>query len=90
MFVGYNTLVAVISFNDGAMGRAAVFKKLNLDIGRNTQKALVLIDKARIRKAEKAAEAIITKEGRIRKRQQKRKREDAEQETSADYGPGEF
>lgn len=32
----------------------------------------------------------ITKEGRIKRRQQKRKREDAEQETHASYSPGQF
>lgn len=94
VFVGFNTLVtgvmdAVITFNEGAMGRAAVFRKLNVDIGRNTQKGLVQIDKIRVRKADRAAESI-TKEGRVKKRQEKRKREDAEQENNVHYGPGQF
>lgn len=58
VFVGYNTLEtgvmdAVVTFNGGAMGRAAVFRKLNLDIGRNTQTGLRVIDRTRVRKADK-------------------------------------
>lgn len=34
---------AVVTFNGGTMGRAAVFRKLNLDIGRNTQTGLRLV-----------------------------------------------
>lgn len=53
---------AVVTFNGGAMGRAAVFRKLNLDIGRNTQTGLRLIDRIRVRKADQAAQDL-TKEG---------------------------
>lgn len=69
VFVGYNTLETgvmdgVVTFNGGAMGRAAVFRKLNLDIGRNKQTGLRMIDRTRVRKADQAAQDI-TKEGRI-------------------------
>lgn len=79
MFVGYYTLVAgvidvVIRFNEGTLGSAAVLRKMNLDIRRNTQTGLVLINRIRVQKADKTAEAI-TKKVKIKKREEKRKRE---------------
>lgn len=61
----------VISFIDRAMERKAVFKELYLNIGKNRQQGLIMINKYRVWEAEKVAEAI-RKERRIKSKQKRK------------------
>lgn len=97
-FVGINTLElgvadAVLTFNDGNIAKSTVLKSLGCTLSKNTIQGLQTLDRTRIYKVEKAAEDI-TKEARMKKRQLKRKTEDAEKQeeekNGPDYGPGLF
>lgn len=93
-FVGLKSLRigvydAILTFNEGAMGKARVFQELAIQPGKNMVKALRQIDELRVAKAEKEAESV-TKEARVKRRHRKRKREEEESKEDCSYGPGEF
>ena len=67
----------------------SVMERMDIKPGENMKKSLRDIDCQRVSKAEKAAE-MMTKEARMKKRGQKRKREDKETETQDSYGPRQF
>lgn len=91
-FIGKKTLVlgvydAVISFNEGNIGRLRVLEELGIeDLGKHTIAALHLFDATRIKQADRAAEEM-TKEARIRKR---RKNLTEEEKNEDAYCPGGF
>lgn len=94
VFVGLTVLKigvmdAIITFNDGAISRINVMKKLNIQTGRNMASALTAIDKRRVTEAEIAAEAA-TKEGRIKKRMKRKSVEDKETGGELEYAAGMF
>ncbi|KAJ4444118.1 hypothetical protein ANN_05907 [Periplaneta americana] len=91
VFVSVNTLRlgltdAIISFNDGNIGRMKVLQKLGIEPGFNTITILKELDSLRIKKAEMVMEEMA-KKGRKLKRNKKRSREDTE---DSDYGAGMF
>lgn len=93
-FVGYRTLKigvldAVITFNDGSMGRAKVLKEMGITPGFNAIAGFHRADIFRVKKAEKAI-LELTKEARQKRRSMKRKREDKEAENKQEYGAGDF
>lgn len=94
-FVGIETLKfgvadAVLTFNEGNIAKSSVLMNLGCTLSLNTIGGLKKVDQTRIYKAEKAVLAI-TKEARTKKRQLKRKREDAEDDkNNPQYGPGLF
>lgn len=57
---------AVTSFNDGHIGKCKVMKELGLKPGKNYVSGMKLLDRRRIRKAEKASQELKNK---IRKHQ---------------------
>lgn len=91
-FVGRSTLEvgakdALITFNDGNIGRLRVLKCLGLeDVGEHTVAALKYADHIRITKADRAA-LEMTKEARIKRR---RKRLADDELVDNDYCPGGF
>ena len=92
VLVGLDTLKigvldSVICFNDGTASRCKVLKLMGVNGGVNMERALVAIDNRRVAEAEKAV-LEGTKEARLRRRAQKRKRDDQEQENQDEYGPG--
>lgn len=94
VFVGYSTLKmgaldAEVGFKDGAIARLQVLTRLQMDVSKTTYETLKRIDVVRVRKAEKEA-LVATKEGRVMKRQLKRKHDDAEITDTAQYGAGTF
>lgn len=92
VFVGRKTLEigvfdAILTFNDGNVGRLHVLKELGVsDCGKNTVEALKKADDIRLRKAHRAAQEA-TKEGRIARR---RKRLESEEVDESQYCPGGF
>lgn len=93
-FVVLNTLKkrvidAVITFNDGAMGRAKVLKDMGIVPGFNAIVGFMKADGDRIKKAERAV-LQLTKEARQKRRAIKRKSEDGEMLDVSAYAPGEF
>lgn len=92
VFVGRKTLElgvydAVITWNDGNIGRIEVMKQLGItDIGNNTVEALKSADESRIRKAELAAQ-LATKEARVKRRRKLLREEEVD---NPDYCPGGF
>lgn len=91
VFVGLDALRlgvadAVISFNEGAVGKANVLKRLQINPGKFTVLGLKRIDAERIRKADKEINEE-NKKRRVQRRKMKRKLEDKEEET---YCPGGF
>lgn len=94
VFVGLDTLKigvrdAVLSFNEGAISRVNVLENIDVGCGRNMRTALLKIDKQRVQKAEVEA-SNITKEARVKKRNEKRKREEETEEGQNHYAPGMF
>ncbi|XP_054279210.1 uncharacterized protein LOC128997596 [Macrosteles quadrilineatus] len=91
-FVGKQTLQlgvqdAVISFNDGNVGRLRVLEEIGVqNLGKNTISVLQKFDADRIRKADRAAE-LMTKEARIKRRRQLLEEEEGHGD---DYCPGGF
>lgn len=94
-FVGIETLKfgvadAVLAFNEGNIAKSSILRSLGCTLSPNTVGGLKKIDEIRIYQAEKAV-LTITKEARMKKRQLKRKREDAEDDKdNPQYGPGLF
>lgn len=93
VFVGIKTLKwgvsdAVISFNDGHMGRLKVMARLGIAPGINTIRGLQLLDNVRVRKAQYAAE-FNTKKARAARRR-KLLGEEEELEDDPDYSAGHF
>ncbi|KAG8254195.1 hypothetical protein J6590_015083, partial [Homalodisca vitripennis] len=92
VFVGRKTLElgvydAIITFNNGNLGRLEVFKHLGIsDIGSNTIDALKVADKARIRKSE-YAEGLASKESRVKRRRERLREEEVD---DTEYCPGGF
>lgn len=81
---------AVLAFNDGNIAKSSVLRSLGCTLSPNTVGGLKKIYEIRIYQAGKAVLAI-TKEARMKKRQLKRKREDAEDDKdNPQYGPGLF
>lgn len=94
VFVGLKTLKvavldAVICFNDGTAARKNVLRKLGINPGENMSTALHAIDKQRLVEADKDAQTL-TKESRIKKRMEKKKKGDEESQTEAEYMAGMF
>ena len=90
VFVGYKTLKlgvsdAVITWNDGNIGRVKVLRALGMKSGENTMHALQSLDKLRIQKAEAAA-LQMTKEARKKRRMANQ----IPDEEEADYLAGGF
>ncbi|KAG8293216.1 hypothetical protein J6590_023375 [Homalodisca vitripennis] len=92
VFVGRETLVlgvhdAVLTFNEGNIGRIKVLKELGIkDCGKYTVSTLKSLDEVRMRKADLKAESM-TKEARIKKRRQLL---GEEEEMDGSYCPGGF
>lgn len=80
-------LDAVICFNEGVVSSCEVLELLGVPCGVNMERGLVTIDRRRVSDGEKAV-MDSTKGGRIRRRTQKRRREDQDLETQDEYGPG--
>lgn len=93
VFVGYDTLCmglydAVLTYNEGCIGRAKVLQKLGIDPGKNMQKICREIDEERVKKSDQQTEMVI-KNSRILNRNKKRAREDEEDDPDdPEYGPG--
>lgn len=92
VFVGRKTLEvgvfdALVTFNDGNIGRLEVLKELGFtDYGINTLEALKKADQERLRKSEISAKEM-TKEARINKRRRRLEDEDG---GVSHYSPGAF
>ena len=91
VFVGLKTLRmgvldSVLSFNVGNIGRARVLQHLNISPGYNTLKSLRQMDMKRVKKAD-LAQLEMSQEARKKKRNLKRKLEEAD---DPDYGAGKF
>lgn len=91
VFVGIKTLKwgvndAVLTFNDGNMGRIRVLMYLNIVPGIHTVKGLQLLDKLRIAKGQRAAE-FSTKEARSNRRKRLLEKEE-DKEEDPDYSAG--
>lgn len=72
VFVGANTLQiglcdAVLSFNDGNVGRAKVLQKLNINPGFNTVNILKELDEIRVKKADILMEQMAKRARRIQR-----------------------
>lgn len=92
VYVGFEvlelgTLDAVISFNDGHLGKIKVLEELGCTPSTNTLQQLQEIDHERVRKADAAITAIC-KQARKKKRGKKRKKDDEDGTREPDYGPG--
>ncbi|KAG8266396.1 hypothetical protein J6590_073565 [Homalodisca vitripennis] len=87
IFFGPGVYDAIITFNNGNLGRLEVFKHLGIsDIGSNTIDALKVADKARIRKSE-YAEGLASKESRVKRRRERLREEEVD---DIEYCPGGF
>lgn len=94
VFVGAQTikigvLDSVICFNDGCYSRVHVMKAMDIEPGENMKSGLKKLDIDRVAKADKAV-ADMTKEARVKRRGEKRKREDKETHEQDSYGPGQY
>lgn len=94
-FVGIKTLHlgvydAVASFNCGNTTKCEVFRKLGINIEKNTILAMKELDKERLRDSIRRS-SEMKKMARQKKRQTKRRLEDAEEDPdNPSYGPGQF
>lgn len=98
VFVGLHIMTlgvhdAISCFNRGYITRCEVLKKLGFEVGRNCAEVFMNIDKVRVRKAEKATEAM-QKEARQKKALAKRKLEeeliDIEDPDNPPYASGHY
>ncbi|XP_049815206.1 uncharacterized protein LOC126262553 [Schistocerca nitens] len=94
VFVGIETLHfgvydAVTTFNDGNIVRCKVFRNMGMKIGSNMVRAMLALDKERLRAADRAVESLEI-QARVNRRRNKRKLEEgfAEDEDNPSYGPG--
>jgi hypothetical protein len=93
-FVSLSTLKigvwdAIITYNEGALGKVKVLEKLCKAAGRNCVVGLQKIDLRRILEA-KRNNKEQNKTKRRQKRNMKKKKEDKEDEIGVSYGPGDF
>lgn len=92
VFVGIDTLKigvwnAVVTYNSDYLGRIKVLQDLAGDAGPNCVVGLKVLDKQRLRRADKQAEELV-KKARMVQRNKKRKLEEDEENEEEVYGPG--